>query len=105
MTAPIVIGTAVMVCGVGLTAAARLWPTAPRSHRAPSAATVPATVDEDQAPELPPDINLAALLADGEADATDYDHCPREQRTQPHAFRVDGTKCCWNCGHETAGNQ
>jgi hypothetical protein len=38
-----------------------------------------------------------------DADLADFDTCPREQRTTAHAISADGSRRCWNCGHETPG--
>ncbi|MEU8870509.1 hypothetical protein AB0D24_04950 [Streptomyces javensis] len=131
MTDPLFIGSAVLVSAAGLgTAAARLWPPTARCRpravgaapspaaaaaledaltrlraNLPPAALPAAAADEGRAHEPARDVELAALLESGEADALDYDHCPREQRKQPHAFRTDGSRRCWVCGTETAGDQ
>ncbi|MDN3056916.1 hypothetical protein PH213_20645 [Streptomyces sp. SRF1] len=131
MADPLFIGSAVLVSAAGLgTAVGRLWPpTARGRHRAMGAAPSPAAAaaiedalarlranlppaalptaaaDDGRAHEPARNVELAALLERGEADALDYDYCPREQRTQPHALRADGSRRCWACGHETAGDQ
>lgn len=40
-----------------------------------------------------------------DADSTDFDQCQHEGRRTPHAMRGDGSRQCWSCGHETAGDQ
>lgn len=55
--------------------------------------------------ELPTGVDYGEMFADGAVDVLDFDLCPREQRTRPHAMREDGSRRCWECGHETAGNQ
>ncbi|MEU5834545.1 hypothetical protein ABZ820_12845 [Streptomyces diacarni] len=124
MSAPLLLGSAALLGGAGLvTAAARLWPAAARGrYRAASAGPSPAAAAalEDAllqlAAGLPPAAfpaadekpmtadDLAARIAAGEVDGLEYDTCPRERRTRPHAIGVDGSRRCWHCGHETAGN-
>ncbi|UQA95725.1 hypothetical protein [Streptomyces halobius] len=118
MNAPFVMGS-VLACGAGLVSAACLWPSrgwhpatgpalAPAADSLPAglvAVTVPTAVDENPETELTLDADLTTLFAAGEIDATDFDLCPREQRIRPHAIRADGSRRCWECGHETAGDQ
>lgn len=102
MNAPFVFGTASLVGGAGLVSAgAYLLVPAIQSwrqaHRETS--TVSSAIEDT------PDVLASLLLAAGEVDVLDFDHCRREQRTRPHALHADGSRRCWNCGHETAGDQ
>lgn len=51
----------------------------------------------------PTEAALPALWLEGRADLVDFDDCPRERRRTPHAIRVDGSRCCFCCEHETPG--
>ncbi|MEW2068463.1 hypothetical protein [Streptomyces sp. NPDC007346] len=88
--------TAVVV--ILLAAASALWAQAVRGLDGP--------VDQAHA-ETGPDEGdvLAVRFADGEVDALDMDHCQIEQHTTPHAYRADGSRRCWSCGHDTPGVQ
>ncbi|MYX33456.1 MULTISPECIES: hypothetical protein [unclassified Streptomyces] len=44
-------------------------------------------------------------MGEVDADSNDFEQCQREGRRTPHAMRGDGSRRCWNCGHETAGDQ
>ena len=127
MTDAVFFGTGALLCGAGLvTAAARLWPAAARGRRraagaGPSPAAAAALEDAllqfaaglpaaafpaaDESPEPTPADDVAARIAAGDVDGLDYDYCPRERRTRPHAIGGDGSRRCWHCGHETAGDQ
>ncbi|MDH6489577.1 exonuclease domain-containing protein [Streptomyces sp. SAI-127] len=48
---------------------------------------------------------LAAMYAAGEVAAAEYHYCTRERSTRAHAVDADGTRTCWSCARETAGNQ
>ncbi|PWI09744.1 hypothetical protein DIZ27_14505 [Streptomyces sp. NWU339] len=45
----------------------------------------------------------AALAALADAELADFAFCPRQQRPTAHAMREDGSRRCWDCGHETHG--
>lgn len=42
---------------------------------------------------------LEQLLADGQAEATDYAYCPFEQHVTAHALHADGSQSCRNGHH------
>jgi hypothetical protein len=50
-----------------------------------------------------PVLALPALWAQGRADIADFDDCPREKRRTAHGMRADGSRKCFDCGHETPG--
>lgn len=49
--------------------------------------------------------DVVALVESGQADGCDFFLCPGEQRRRPHAVRVDGSRVCWSCGHDTPGDK
>lgn len=126
MSGPALIGTAALLGGVGLVAAAaRMWSAAARGrYRAPVVSVGPVKLrttvvppgavvagdpltasNVDHAAVRQADENeLAARLAGGEVDVLEYALCPAERRTTPHALRADGSRRCWQCEHTTAGD-
>lgn len=82
-----ILGGTVTALGVSMVAAARTWQAARPTERA--------VLDE---------VSLAELLDGGEIEANDFALCPAEERTTFHAIRSDGSRRCWTCAFDTAGD-
>ncbi|MGW3735206.1 hypothetical protein [Streptomyces sp. NPDC005148] len=99
------IGLGLTVCGAAVVSAAahlmspavRMWRGAQPIAPAPALAAAPGPLD------FPDLADFAELEELGEVDAVDFDLCPSEQRHRPHAIQADGSRTCWNCGHNTPG--
>lgn len=103
MSDPYLIGMAVTACAAGMVSAAT-YLLAPVVHRARArrAAHAPARVVEVPVQA----VDLTALIASGMAEAVEIHPCPKEQQQlQPHAVHADGSRSCWNCGHDISGDR